>query len=51
MFFLDVSDKCMNCESTKVGLYLPVSQQYLFMNCIDCQREEDEYHKYKLTCL
>ena len=36
--FLDYSDKCMNCESTEVGLYIPVPQQYVFMNCIDCQR-------------
>ena len=49
--FLDDSDKCMNCESTEVGLYLPVPQQYVFMNCIDCQREEDEDHKYNLTCV
>ena len=28
-------------EELKEG-YLPVPQQYVFMNCIDCQREEDE---------
>jgi hypothetical protein len=40
--FLDDSKECMNCESLEVVLYLPVPQQYIFMNCKDCEHEEEE---------
>ena len=40
--FLDDSKECINCESIEVGLYIPMPQQYIFMNCKDCEREEEE---------
>ena len=35
--FMDDSKECMNCESIDVGLYLPAPQQYIVMNCKDCE--------------
>ena len=40
--FTDDSNECMNCESTEVGLYLPMPKQYISMNSKDCEHEEEE---------
>ena len=40
--FIDDSEECMNCESIDVGLYLPAPQQYIVMNCRDCESEEED---------
>ena len=45
--FMDDSKECMNCEGIDVGLYPPAPQQYIVMNCKDCESEEDDL--YNLT--
>jgi hypothetical protein len=38
--FSDISNECMNCESTKVGIYRAMPYQAVCMNCTDCELYE-----------